>query len=449
MFQPLSQRFLHYTRDHHLALANCRLLVAVSGGLDSVVLCHLLQELHVPFAIAHCHFGLRAAESDRDAAFVADLAKELSVPFFIRHFDTNEFAAANRCSIQEAARTLRYNWFQELLADEANWHLHLSAVATAHHLDDNIETVVMNFFKGTGISGLRGILPIQGKLVRPLLFARRSELAEYAASHKLSWVEDSSNAETKYTRNFFRHEVLPLVQQKFPQAMENMAANIQRFSEVEILYQQALHQHLKGLCVYKGSEVHVPVLKLAKTVPLETVAFELLKAYGFSAQQTGSVLHLLDSESGRYVQSATHQVVRHRRWLVIAPLQLEESSLVLIEQDLEKVNFGTRVLLLEQVAVPSNLKTAADTALVDFHKLKFPLVLRKWKAGDYFYPLGLGKKKKVSRLLIDLKLSKTEKEQVYVLESGNKIVWVVGHRLDDRFKIGPATRQAYRVQLNG
>lgn len=428
------------------------MLVAVSGGLDSVVLCHLLHANGFPFAIAHCHFGLRGAESDRDAAFVETLAGKLQLPFFIKHFDTRQYAIDHKLSIQEAARVLRYDWFNQLLADQnaatAVSGLAYTHIATAHHLDDNIETVAMNFYKGTGISGLRGMLPRQGKIVRPLLFAHRSELAAYALEHNLEWVEDSSNAEIKYTRNFFRHEVLPLVQQKFPQAMDNIAANIGRFAEVEQLYQQAIGQHLKALCVYKGSEVHVPVLKLAKTVPLQTVAYELLKPFGFSAAQTGAVLQLLQSESGRYVQSATHQVVRHRRWMVIAPIHQQAGSLTLIEQDREWVQAGERQLTLKEMAVPSSLKTDGNTALLDAAKLRYPLVLRPWKTGDYFYPFGLGKKKKISRLLIDLKLSKLEREQVYVLESGNKIAWVVGLRMDDRFKITATTQRVCQLKLN-
>lgn len=459
----LPHRFAAYIHQHQLFHATHRLLVAVSGGLDSVVLCHLLHLGGYSFAVVHCHFGLRGAESDRDAYFTEQIAATYKVPFFLKHFNTETYATEHRLSTQEAARKLRYDWFAELmqqrvLADHdavpsveasviepqeaiSNSASDFARLLTAHHLDDNIETVVMNFFKGTGISGLRGMLPRQGYLVRPLLFARRKDLEAYAAENSLQWVEDSSNAATKYTRNFFRHEVLPLIGQKFPQVLENIGSSISRFAEIEQLYVQAVDTHRRNLLEYRGEEVHIPVLKLVKTKPLETVLFEILKPYGFSPQQTTTVLQLAHSESGRYVQSATHQVLRHRRWLVIAPLQPKEASIMVVERDTEQVAFGDRLLRIKQRAVPKSLLTDADTALMDSRLLQFPLLLRRWKAGDYFYPLGLGKKKKVARLLVDLKLSRSEKEQVWVLESGKKIAWVVGLRLDDRFKVTPATKQ--------
>lgn len=373
----------------------------------------------------------------------------MDVPFYCNFFETRNYAAAAGCSVQEAARQLRYEWFENLRADLHAQQTQTPSrsphyILTAHHQDDDVETLLINFFKGTGIQGLTGIAPRNGHLVRPLLFARRAALESFARQEGLQWVEDSSNQETKYTRNFFRHEVLPLIAQKMPQVADNLAANITRFSEASELYRQALDRHLSRLGQQKGDELHIPVLLLARTRPLHTVTYELLKPYGFSPQQIQHVLQLLDSATGRFVQSNTHRVVRHRRWLVVAPLQPVVGGMVVIEQGREQALFSGGTLLLSETQVPANLRTPPDTALFDMGKLQYPLVLRPWKAGDYFYPLGLGKKKKVSRLLMDLKLSKTEKERVYVLESGNRIIWVVGQRMDDRFKITPATRQVLR-----
>lgn len=456
---PLQQRFAQYIQEHRLFDRQHRLTVAVSGGLDSVVLVKLLHDAGYAFAIAHCHFGLRGWESDRDAGFVQELAAGYNAPFLIRHFDTNTFAAGQKLSIQEAARKLRYNWFAELVNGEwsmVNGELvalntdiksnsQKACLLTAHHMDDAIETVLMNFFKGTGISGIRGMLPKQGHVVRPLLFARRAELEQFAKEKKLNWVEDSSNEETKYTRNFFRHQVLPLVAQKFPQALENVAANIPRFTEIEMLYLQAIDAHRKNLLEYRGDEVFIPVLKLQRSKPLPTIAFELLKPYGFTAAQTGSVLQLLDSDSGRFVSSATHQIVRHRKWLVIAPLQPANVSMLVIEKGRETVLFGNQVLKIEERPTPKSPISEKHIALLDAARLQFPMLLRRWTKGDYFYPLGMRKKKKISRFLIDQKLSLIEKENVWVLESGKKIAWVVGLRIDDRFKITGTTKSIYQL----
>ncbi len=456
---PLTGQFRQYIQEGKLFEKHNRLVVAVSGGLDSVVLCRLLHDAGHAFAVAHCHFGLRGAESDRDVRFVQQLAAAYGAPFFLRHFNTLTFAAEQKLSVQEAARKLRYDWFTELINgqwamnnnDSITYASALSKKApksyllTAHHQDDNIETVLMNFFKGTGIRGARGMLPKRDWVVHPLLFARRADLEAYAKEKGLQWVEDSSNKETKYTRNFFRHEVLPLVAQKFPQALENIAANITHFREAEALYRQAVAIHKKKLLQLRGSEALIPVLKLAQTNPLHTITLELLRPYGFTAAQTDAVLQLLESESGRFVQSATHQVVRHRKWLVIAPLQSNDVSLLVVEKDREAVFYGNRVLKIAEKPVPQSLLVDADTALLDAALLQFPMLLRRWKAGDYFYPLGMRKKKKISRFLIDLKLSRIEKEAVWVLESGKKIVWVVGLRIDDRFKITGTTKQVYQL----
>lgn len=463
----LSTAFLQYIKDNQLFDRQNRLLVAVSGGLDSSVLCHLLHLNGFSFAMAHCHFGLRGAESDRDAAFVKSLAAQYGVPCFVRHFATKAFAAEHKMAIQEAARRLRYDWFAQLLdctwtesgSEEPseknaaqNHHFFSSTgkplLLTAHHQDDNIETVLMHFFKGTGIAGLRGIQPKQANIIRPLLFAGRKQLAAFAAEHNLAWMEDSSNEETKYTRNFFRHEVIPLIEARMPQAYENIGDNIRRFSETDELYKQAIAFHRKNLLEYRGNEVFIPVLKLAKTKPLQTVAYELLKPYGFSPAQTGSVLQLLHSESGRYVASASHQVVRHRRWLVVAPLQASDLSLLVIENDREAVSFAKGILHLKKIKAPFHISAEQNTAMLDEAALQFPLILRRWKQGDYFYPLGMQKKKKISRFLIDLKLSKTEKENTWVLESKKKIAWVVGLRIDDRFKVVANTKSVVQLSLS-
>jgi tRNA(Ile)-lysidine synthase len=433
----LRQRFQHYIHEHHLFTVNDTLLLAVSGGIDSVVLCELCKQAGYRFVIAHCNFTLRGEESERDANFVRDLAKGYDVPFYIKAFDTKDYATTNKLSIQEAARALRYAWFKELN----------KLVVTAHHLDDNIETMLMHFFRGTGIHGLRGMLPKQGAVVRPLLFAHKQELTYFAQEHTLVWVEDSSNQQDKYTRNYFRNQVIPLVHTMYPEVENNLAANLRRFSDMEMLCDQAMALHRKRLCEVRGNEIHIPALKLQKTEPLHTVTYEIIKDYGFSPAQTEEVLHLLNSESGRYVQSASHRIIRNRRWLIIAPLVTEQAQTLAIDEDEHTVVFDEKKLVIEELETNKEMPTNPAVASLDKKELQFPLLLRKWKKGDYFYPLGMKKKKKLARFFIDQKLSLTDKEKVWVLESNKKIVWVVGMRIDERFKITDATRKVFRLSI--
>jgi tRNA(Ile)-lysidine synthase len=462
----LLQRFQQYISYNHLFTKNDTLLLAVSGGVDSVVLCELCKQAGYQFIIAHCNFKLREAESERDAAFVQQLANNYRVPFLKKEFDTAAYAEENKLSIQEAARELRYEWFAALLKSEVGsmnlepetWNLQPATgnrqpatgnwLLTAHHLDDNIETMLMHFFRGTGIHGLRGMLPKQGHIVRPLLFARKQELKQFATDNTLSWVEDSSNALDKYSRNYFRHQLIPLVQQIYPEAENNLAANLRRFSEMEVLYEQALETHKKRLLEYKGNEVHIPILKLQKSEPLHSIVFEIIKDFGFSPAQVEEVIRLLGSESGRYVQSATHRIIKNRRWLIIAAAQSEQAQNLVIDADENKIVFENGALVLEQLK-NNNVQLVNDAAIafIDRGTVQFPLLLRKWKKGDYFYPLGLKKKKKLARFFIDQKLSMTDKEKVWVLESNKKILWVVGLRIDDRFKITESTKHIIRIQF--
>jgi tRNA(Ile)-lysidine synthase len=310
---------------------------------------------------------------------------------------------------------------------------------TAHHADDNAETLLMNFFRGTGVAGIRGILPAHSHFIRPLLFATKLELMRFAKDSRLSWVEDSSNSSDDYTRNYIRHQVIPAVRDVFPKFEENLQDNIERFREIELLYHQSIDYHKKRLMYVKDNEVHLPVLTLSQSKPLNTIVYEILKDFGFSAAQTKEVIQLLDSESGRFVESPTHRVIRNRKWLIVAPVSSEEAETIVLEGPVKFMATSDFSFTMEEADRPAELPTAASMACLDRELLKFPLILRKWKQGDYFYPLGMKKKKKVSRLLIDLKLSKTEKEKVWVLEMNKKIVWVVGHRIDDRYKVSEAT----------
>src|SRR5690348_8368036 len=277
----LLEKFKDYIRQYQLFQQGDKMLLAVSGGMDSVVLCDLFHAAGFPFGIAHCNFQLRGDESGRDEAFVRKMALEYKAAFHVIKFDTAQYASLHKLSIQVAARELRYNWFEQVRGENG-----YAFIATAHHLNDSIETLLMNFFKGTGIGGLHGILPKQGRLIRPLLFAKREAVQDYLQQHGLSFVEDRSNLSDRYTRNSIHLHIIPEIKKNFPELESNLADNITRFKEIEQLYLQALEIHLKGLIERRGAEVFIPVLKLLKSVPLNTVAYELFKPFNFNFQQT-------------------------------------------------------------------------------------------------------------------------------------------------------------------
>jgi tRNA(Ile)-lysidine synthase len=453
----LFKNFTDFIKQQNLFQPKDKLLLAVSGGVDSVVLCELCKQAGYNFIIAHCNFQLRGNESERDENFVRELGQKYAVEVLVKKFETQKYATENKLGIQVAARELRYQWFDEFLTKmKSDLSLEgskaplrgVGGLLTAHHANDNLETLLMNFFKGTGINGLHGILPKQGNIIRPLLFAKKEALVDFATENKLSFVEDSSNVSDKYTRNYFRNQLIPGLQKVFPQVEDNLLHNIDRFREIETLYQQSVYLHTKKLLEQKGKEIHIPVLKLLKTTPLHTIVYEIIKEYGFTAHQTGEVVTLLKSETGKYIQSATHRILKNRNWLIIAPNETIEAENIFIEETNTQVEFQQGQLSFELLTT-HNLKpqTQNHIAQLSASEIKFPLLLRKWKQGDYFYPLGMQKKKKLSRFFIDQKLSLTQKEKTWVIEMDKKIIWVVGLRIDDRFKIRDSTKNILQITL--
>jgi tRNA(Ile)-lysidine synthase len=435
--------FSEYIQREQLFTPAQTILLAVSGGADSVAMAHLFHTAGFSFAIAHCNFQLRGAESERDEAFVQQLAIRYNVPLYTTKFDTDSYMDQQRISVQVAARELRYQWLEATRKAQK-----YAFIATAHHMQDNVETVLMNFSKGTGLAGLHGILPKQGTVIRPLLFAQKEQLQHYITEQGLTFVEDSSNITDKYTRNFFRHHVLPPIREAYPGAVANMAATIERIREAELLFQESVARHRKRLLERKGDTWMIAVLKLQKTKPLVTIAYELFKEFGCSPAQVNTVLDLLESGSGRYVNTATHRILRNREWLLITPLEQPEAAILVIEPEHSHVHTGNGHLKLrvQERAALGSIPTAAAIACLDKQQLRYPLLLRRWKQGDYFYPLGMAKKKKLSRFFIDQKLSLPQKDKVWVLESAKRIVWVVGMRIDNRFKLTEHTKEVLYLE---
>jgi tRNA(Ile)-lysidine synthase len=444
-------RFLAFVRHEHLYRPHDRLLVAVSGGVDSVVLCDLLSRCGHDYEIAHCNFNLRGDESDRDESFVRSLSRNYGKILHCNTFDTTHFAMENKCSIQEAARTLRYEWFAGIMeARKLEWQRTgvVIKLLTAHHLDDNVETAFMNFVKGTGIAGIRGMLPATDKVVRPLLFAGKDEIRRYADAVGLQWVEDSSNREDKYSRNFMRRQVLPLIAEHYPMVDKSLAENIARFRDVEILYGLSVERLKKRLLSQNGPDWRIPVEKLRLTPGVRTILWEIIRHFGFSARQIDEVSSLMDSETGRYVASSTHRILRYRNWLLISAVRSLQTGIFPIEESIKETIFPAGTLHFNIIGplLKDALDAGSEIAFLDLRDIRYPLILRKWKHGDFFYPLGMRKKKKISRFLTDAKLSLPQKENVWVLESDKRIIWVVGMRPDDRFRIGHGTARILKIK---
>lgn len=470
----LANRFADWIRTKNFFVPGEPLLVALSGGLDSVALAECCRRAGHPLVLVHCNFRLRGAESERDEEFVRKLGEDWNVPVLVRRFDTAAWAEANGLSVQEAARQLRYDWFEEILdrirfqggdlslAGEvesgygftdgslppARWLL------TAHQQDDAVETLLMHFFRGTGLKGLTGIPERQGWVIRPFLPFTRDEILDWARAESLTWVEDSSNKEEKYTRNYIRHTLLPAVEKIYPQVRANLAANLQRFRDSEQLYRESVSRWKKKLLQPRGAEWHIPVQLLLQQQN-RSLVFEIIREFGFGEKQIDDILNLARGTSGSYLLSPRFQyrIIRHRRWLIVAPVESAAAAHHIIESPEETGDpcwietpagfVRLRWAVQESEGVPETGNPSE--ALLDLGELRFPLLLRRWKPGDYFYPLGMGKKKKIARFLIDQKMSLTDKEKIWVLESAGRICWVVGLRIDDRFRCTPQTQTRLRL----
>lgn len=439
----LLQRFEKNIRDYNISWRNEQFLLAVSGGIDSVVLCELCSQAGINFSMAHCNFRLRGEESERDEQFVRSLGKKYGVEVLVKKNDTVAYADENKISIQEAARELRYQWFTELRKERG-----FAYTLLAHHADDNIETLLMNFFRGTGLQGLTG-MPEEDKkrgLLRPLLNFRRSEIEVFAEENNLKWVEDSSNKMTKYTRNFFRHEVIPAIKKVYPQAEENLLSNLDRFKKTNVLYLSAVQKLRQDVCERHPAEMRIPIRKLLK-YSSTSLLYEIIKDFGFGEKQVEEVMKLTEAESGKYIENEQNQIIKHRNWLIIAPKAIH-AAIIAIGKEQERIQFGGGVLELRLLSKEVfSLDKSASVAQLDARHIEFPLLLRKWKPGDYFYPLGMPKKKKLARFFIDQKLSKNQKDTIWVVESAKKVIWVMGMRIDDRFKITHATKEILQLTL--
>lgn len=433
------QLFENHLTENLSYLKPAKLLLAVSGGVDSVVMAHLCKKASLDFCIAHCNFKLRGKESDQDEKFVKELAASLKVEIYTQAFATEKYAKENKLSTQVAARNLRYAWFYELLAEHE-----LDYVLTAHHANDSLETMLINLSRGTGLKGFTGIPENNNKIVRPLLPFSRQNLEGFAKENSINWRHDKTNDTDDYLRNKIRHQVVPALAEGNPQLLQvvqKTQANLKQTEDLledytAILFSK-LVQNIKG-------EYYINVEQLLETPHTKAVMYQLLNPFGFT--EWDDVYNLLHAQTGKQVFSATHRLVRDRAVLILGrkPEEKDETSF-LFKKEENQLNFSGSCLVketVEKIDAPKN-----KHAFLDYDKLDFPLELRKWQAGDAFCPFGMKGSKKVSDFLKDEKVSPTEKENVWILMSQEKIVWVVGHRIDNRFKVENTTKNIVKFSL--
>ena len=437
--------FKTYAAQNRLWEGKVEVLAAVSGGVDSIVLIDLLHKTGISFRIAHCNFSLRGEESDGDEDFVRSLADKYDVKFHSKKFDTSGFSLAHSISVQMAAREMRYEWFNELCEENE-----LQCTATAHHNDDNVETFFINLIRGTGLRGLTGMNPVSGNVIRPLLFASKEEISAYAHENELNFREDSSNADDKYDRNNIRHNIIPELVKLNPRFAEAMRETMDKLSFSEDTYLEHL-QDLKDQIIEEGETIKISIAGLVEQSLSKHLLFELLVPYGFSGADADDILGAIDGESGKQFMSRTHRLIKDRDFLLINRLSSGDHrpKSVTINEGTTEISSPISLSFKMKSGQGLSIPKSETTACLDLAKLKFPLTLRAWKPGDSIYPLGMQGQKKLSDIFIDKKIPLNEKENIFVLESDGKIAWVVGHKIDDRYKITEATEQVCLIELVG
>lgn len=439
--------FQKYIADEGLFSEKEKVLIATSGGIDSISLCHLFQLSAYNFGIAHCNFQLRDNDSDQDEIFVRDLAAQFQVPFYAIQFETERIAKERKESIQVVARDLRYDWLEKI-RKEKNYH----RIATAHHLNDSIETVLYNFTKGCGIRGLHGILPLKNNIIRPLLFATKSQIESFAQKEKIEYREDASNATDKYSRNKIRHHVIPVLKELNPSIEKTISQNIERLKEVESLYKYAIEKLKKEVISSEPNllgndeadtpnQIKINIKKLISSPAPQTLLFEIILKYGFNNEHSKKIIETIEntesSSVGKQFNSDHFDLIIDRDFLILRKKENSKGVKYFIEKNQKNLIFEGNILKLKSEEKPPKIfPTDPNKVYLNEAKIKYPLVLRHWEKGDYFRPFGMaGKKKKLSDFFTDIKLNRFEKGKVWILESDHKICWIVGFRTDERFKI--------------
>ena len=438
------KRFTGFIAQNNLFQPGDKILAAVSGGMDSVLMVHLLKAAGYNFGIAHCNFQLRGDESNDDQQFCQNLAQSLGVPFHTISFDTLKHVADYKVSTQMAARDLRYQWFEQIRQQSG-----YTVISLAHHQNDAIETILLNLTRGTGIAGLHGILPKNGLLVRPLLFLNRDEIQNIITENGITYVEDSSNASAKYARNKIRLEVIPKLKELNPGLEQTFESNLRNFRELELLLDERVNKLRQQIFIPQGYDVHIPLGAIKGLQPKRLLLFNLLQGYGFNETAIDDLIASLGKHPGKVFESGTHTLLLDRDKLILTKREGQDVQPVLISKGGHSVYFGIYKLVVLHDDSPLIIKNNPMAAAIDTNLLIYPLTLRTWKQGDYFYPIGMKTRKKMSDFFIGQKIPLHQKQQVPLLINGNgEVIWVGGYRPDNRYKITDNTKKVTIFELS-
>ena len=432
-------KFEKHVASYFPFLKGKKLLLAVSGGIDSMVLMRLCIEMKMDISVAHCNFTLRGDESDADEYFVVNKATEYEIPYFIQKFDTEILSKQKKQSIQVTARNLRYEWFNTLLINND-----YDYILTAHHLDDSLETFLINFTRGSGLNGLTGIPQQNVSIVRPLLPFSRTEIEIFANENKVEWREDSSNASDKYLRNKLRHDVIPMLKELNPSLLHSFENTISNLQQAQSLVDDASRIVYRKVVTDTNFQKRINLTELIQLPNYNAYLYQWLEPLGFSDWE--SINDLATAQSGKQIHSQNHTLLKDRNFLIVFPKQeSEKTTLFLIEKDQNEIKFPLKIKFCN---VDDISNQATNTIFVDEDKLQFPLVIRKWQEGDWFYPHGLNGKKKLSKFFKDEKYSLLDKSEAWLLCSNNQIVWIIGDRQDDRFKVTETTTKILKIKYS-
>lgn len=434
--------FKKYILDKKLIKPSDRILMAVSGGVDSMVMSHLFLEAGYRTGIIHCNFSLRASESDKDEEMVREYAGLNSIPFYTRRFETKIFARKNGLSVQMAARELRYAWFEEVRVEN-----NFDCIAVAHNLNDNIETLLINLTRGTGISGMTGMKPSFNNIIRPLLFATRNDILKYCHQHSIKYREDKSNSDTKYIRNKIRHLIVPLLKEINPSIEFTLNETAERFQGISEILAEHIAEIQHRVSEQEGELITYNVKLLKKYIINSSVLYELFKPYGIANVRLNDLRKVIEGKTGGQIYTETHRIIKNRNEIIVTkePKGIAKSYYINKVSDFKNI---PEISSAKLVDIGNNFEIPSDSAVacIDYDKIRFPLIVRSWKPGDYFYPLGMRQRKKLSDYFIDNKYSILDKEIKLVIESEGKILWVVGDRIDNRYRISKSTSRGLIIK---
>ena len=432
------QKFKQHLHQNFPFLEDSKLLIAISGGIDSVVLAHLCSQLDLNFSLCHCNFNLRGQESDNDEVFVTSLAKTLKTPVYTTSFETEKYAAKNKVSIQVAARDLRYTWFYELLDTKGYNH-----VLTAHNTNDNLETFIINLTRGSGLEGFTGIPPVNQKSVRPLLAFSRDDITLFAIKNGIIWREDKSNASIKYVRNKVRHKVIPILKELNPHVLESFQNTIEYLNESQSIINDAVKNITANVVSYENDLLKISCKEIDKLSNKKAYLYQLLQGYGFTAWN--DIVDLISAQPGKQVFSKTHRLLKDRNFLIVTTINKSQSikGPILIDQKVSEITNPIKLTIqnTDDYTCKNNHQIIIDNDLINY-----PLSLKKWHHGDAMYPTGMTGSKKISQLFKDNKLSLLDKEKIWILaDAKNHIIWVIGHRQDRRYLANITSKNRLKI----